>query len=261
MTLSHDQYLHLVPHEEIYRRVDKYEDATKSRKKQERAYTVLSQEKWTHIIHDKIQRALTQKPVFCTFMFKRAKIYPTSSDAFAKIFGYCSECKTSLFGYIESPPADCNDAITINFECKGNFTKPHTLYKKRPLSGTKRTDTAHKLLKENLSATEYCRKQASKGVFGKTQNTGLSTPNVLRTAKHEARKSGWLDQDPVLSICKAKVHPAYKGAVRKIGVSPFFVHYWTNVQIHVYNRFSGKNCGEINIDATGDVVEHIWRKI
>lgn len=51
-----------------------------------------------------------------------------------------------------------------------------------------------------------------------------------------------------------------RGAIRNIGMHPFFVYYWTNVQVHVYNKYCQKGYARLSIDATGSIVRR-FRKV
>lgn len=81
--------------------------------------------------------------------------------------------------------------------------------------------------------------------------------DVLRTAKHELRKSQYLDKDPIkaLAILKRKTTSG-QSTIHNIGLDPFHVHFWSGHQNRIYNSKVNKKAWVI-VDATGSLSRKI----
>lgn len=91
---------------------------------------------------------------------------------------------------------------------------------------------------------------------GDPQPPMLRTSTVMDTVMTEYTKSKCLHADPfeVLNIIKWTVH---FNSVHDIRKNSFRVEYWTNQQIHVYQKFSRMYGGTNYVDSTGIKVHHI----
>ena len=117
-----------------------------------RSYFTFGKLQWTHILQSKIYER-TKEYLKCIFMFKRAKIMPNSSHAYANIVGSCKSCNSRLEGKIFEEPQVGRD-ITVHFQCIGNFRQYHGDTMKRPLSGTKRSAITKWLIDTNEAPSQ-----------------------------------------------------------------------------------------------------------
>lgn len=238
----------------------KYSDVGQNRKGSTRIYYVFEKRLWTHYFYEKISPSLKQYGCICVFMFKRAKIHLNSDNVCAYLSGSCKECRSVITGKLKTLPDPNKDGL-MEFSLNKNASEiVHSKQTKRPLSGELRYDLAKHLVDTNVSPSEYLKKQVSlKTEIGVLPTATLPKPHTMRVAKHEFIKKGRTDNDPFIALCILKVDPSMRGAIRNIGADPFFVHYWTNVQLHVYNRYCDKGYSIVCIDATGSVVKKIMK--
>lgn len=192
-------------------------------------------------------------------MFKRGKIYPTSEDSIARMFSRCNECNSQMFGVIKKFPVDKSDVeIFFKLNKTNKCTRPH--FNKRPLSGAKRHIVGNDLLASNIVPSEYRRRRAAKEMeFGQSEPTSLPKLRTLRVVKHEEQRRRRVNDDVVTAICIMKVDPNTNGCIRDIGIDPFFVHFWSNNQIHVYNWYCRGEYLTLKLDATESVVSTVLK--
>lgn len=84
----------------------------------------------------------------------------------------------------------------------------------------------------------------------------LYSSSVLHVAKLEVAKADYLDPD----ACKALVilkSSTLNNVIHNIGLHPFFVHYWTSHQLHVYRKYAIENDACVFIDATGSIIKKL----
>lgn len=215
-------------------------------KRSPRNYFIFKQRTWFNFLYDKIKSVMDKENIKCCITFKRGKIHPNSDRYFANIYAKCKECEAIMEGKIYTFN-ESSDVIKIEFVLQGNYRSKHSVKFSRPFSGEQRKSASKYLIKTNIAPSHYQKISASE-----SDNKLRDIPSVskLQTAVHELKKKQQLDVDQVLSACKAKVDPKYKGAIRNIGICPFFVYYWTNVQLHVYNKYVRNGYSKLSIDAT-----------
>lgn len=85
----------------------------------------------------------------------------------------------------------------------------------------------------------------------------LPSASVLSQAKSMFKKSQKADNNPIFSLQVMK-NGKYRYTIHNIGVSPVFVHYWTNSQLNLYRMYARKSeHTTIFIDATGGGIKCI----
>jgi len=80
----------------------------------------------------------------------------------------------------------------------------------------------------------------------------------LRVAKHEITQKNYIDKDPLKALHLMKLG-SLENIIHTIGLNPFFVHYWTNHQLHVYRTYTLDETSCVYIDATGSIIRKIKR--
>lgn len=239
----------LRPHTELYR------SNNNDSKVKFREYTVFQQKDWTNYIYKFIEPILKKRNIKCAIMFKRCKIHPNSDTRLATISAGCKECKSQLFGTIKEWPVAGLDA-KIYFTFTGTSESSNTHSKKRPLSSKSSRLLSKYLTLTNIAPSQYRRQRAAEEMnFGDSEPGSLPKLETFRTAKYEEQKKQRIDENVVIAICKFKVHPSTNGCIRDVGIDPFFVHFWSNNQIHLYNSYCKKGYSSLKLDATGSVVK------
>lgn len=153
--LPYSEFIKFNPHEANY----KNKDQRNINSSCTRAYYVFGKRLWTHLIHEKIDPILKSNGYKCTFMYKRAKIYPTSIRMYASFHGKCKECNAALLGELENVPTSDKDGV-IKFKIKDVTASMHYSAIKRPLSVVRRAALARYLQETNIAPTEFRRREA-----------------------------------------------------------------------------------------------------
>lgn len=86
----------------------------------------------------------------------------------------------------------------------------------------------------------------------------IPTANALRVAKCKHLSQN-RSVDPIHALVIEKYNYPYHNFIKDIGIDKLYVHYWSTVQIHLYNLYCKKGYAKIAIDATGDVIRRINR--
>lgn len=97
---------------------------------------------------------------------------------------------------------------------------------------------------------------AKKMIPGDPEPPTLPTAPVLRTAKANFTKQSHLHNDPKIAIEMMK-KTIWSNAIHGIGLSPFFVHFWTNHMIHLFFNYSKSFDAVIILDSTGKLAKEI----
>lgn len=115
-----------------------------------------------------------------------------------------------------------------------------------------------KLVKENKSASSICRSTAAKIMtYGEQEPPHIQSATARRTAKSKAKKKKLLDDNPIISVTFLKSQTPYSTIIRDIGIDPFFVHYWSSLEINNYRTYCKRNSvPKISLDATGSCVRN-----
>lgn len=85
-------------------------------------------------------------------------------------------------------------------------------------------------------------------------------PNLasLRQAKCKELAKIRLHSDPLVALSIMSENKFYGSVIRDIGYTKFFVHFWGDLQIKVYNEYSSKvDVPSISFDATGSCCKKI----
>lgn len=93
---------------------------------------------------------------------------------------------------------------------------------------------------------------------GDVEPPHLYSSGVLRTVKTETMTQNYVHSDALQALVLLKF-TCLNNVIHNIGLDPFFIHYWTNHQLHIFNRYSIENDACIFIDATGNVVKKICK--
>lgn len=140
---------------------------------QKRDYTVLKPGSWTHIVNDQIWKAIKST---CTFVFKRAKVYPSATSNYIVIRGYCKECHGHLSMTCKREPA-MNNPMVFKCHISNSDDSKHTGRSKRLLSGQLRLQVAEELCEGRKEAHVWRASQATKLMdFGDPEPSHL--PNL-----------------------------------------------------------------------------------
>lgn len=130
---------------------------------------------------------------------------------------------------------------------------------KRYFREGERSRVARDLCEKRKAPTVYRAEMASKIMrFGDPEPPHLYSANVLKTAKKQYLASQQLHHDPLKAIALMRAG-ILRSAIHNFGEDPFFVHYWTASQIHVYQKFAKSEPASICIDATGSFARKIKR--
>lgn len=208
----------------------------------------LRRHSWTSILYEKIH-AETRMP--CAISFRNGKI--SESGIFATILGKCVECKCEFIGHIANKPQP-NEKIKMACEIRG-FDPVVKHVKKRQLKGEARTAIAKQLVEGNKLACQWQRAEADRLMvrLGEKEPPHLYSGKVLRKAKQE-------QQDKLLGIKSNNIFESlhlmmysekYDGAIRRIGMNPLMVMYWTKDQEVVYDHYHDT----VYMDGTGSIVK------
>lgn len=218
-------------------------------------YNILKPKVWTEIVNDHIWR-LCSLP--CCIAFKRAQV-KIESTPFVKISGKCTSCQSKFRGCMISEPAEGKEGI---FRCtyEGDYAKCITS-KKRRLTGNSKDFAISEVCEKGVSPVLYRHSEALKFMdFGDPEPAHLPTSNTLRVMKCRYKKNELVSEDPIIALNHMMHDREYQGGIRALGYEPFYVYYWLQSQMHVYNMYCKLNANSVLcIDATGGVVKKLKR--
>ena len=86
----------------------------------------------------------------------------------------------------------------------------------------------------------------------------LYSTNVLRVAKYDIAQKNYMDKDPLKALYLLQLG-SLRHIIHSIGWNPFYIHYWSNHQLHVYRTYVSDETSCVYIDATESVVKKIKR--
>ncbi|KAL1447913.1 hypothetical protein WDU94_003652 [Cyamophila willieti] len=204
---------------------------------------ILPQKAWTTIISRKFYE---QTKLACCLTFTQSFVRSSTNTLFLASFtGSCKFCKAKLKGEVFRK-TECDiipTEATVAIHYVGLFDIEHPPLK-RPLAGPFRKEIVAKLM--SSSSQLY--------------KSRWLTPK-WRVAKSESLSKQRLDKDPIQSLYKFKYAGKSQYAIQDMGLDRFFVHYFSSVQIKVYNQYikTSGNYSQIAIDATGGVVKKFRR--
>lgn len=204
---------------------------------------------WSHYLFEEIFK---HTKIQCPLTFKRSKV--SESGYAITVVGSCCECDCEFQGSVINVPVE-GDCVLM--ECTlTNYNPSFDHKKKRQLKGVKRIEVSKELVEGKTLASVWRRKEADKLMdLGDKEPPHLFRYDVLRKAKQERQDMllGIKSDNVMENLQLMKYDPLLEGAIRSIGIDPLFVHYWTNEQIAVYERYHDI----LYIDATGSLMKKI----
>jgi len=84
----------------------------------------------------------------------------------------------------------------------------------------------------------------------------LYSSDVLRKTKLEVAKAEYIDSDVFRALVILKCS-SLNNVIHNVGLHPIFVHYWTNHQLHIYQKYAIESNACVFVDATGSIVKKI----
>lgn len=139
---------------------------------------------------------------------------------------------------------------------------------RRFLVGSQRRATADHLLTSQQPATEYYHARLAEMTDAECQTgnmTSCQTPHVLRQAVYEKKQQSQLHHDVVLDVdlqrrCWLAALPGLhvSGFVQALGIFPFFVTFYTEMQVIAFIRSCKEESGGmLHFDSTGSIVRRL----
>lgn len=222
----------------------KYRRTEKKRPVSTREYTILQPGLWQHFFVKKIWQATK---ISCGFNFKRNKLSHNAESGYAS--GTC-KCGSIIKCVIDNSEELITKLKCTYIEGEGRCGKQ---YLRNPI----REAVVKKF--QGSSAAKYRIEMAEDLI---EENDGepphLYSANVLRVAKHEITQKNYLDKDPIKALHLMKLG-SLQNVIHSIGLNSFFIHYWTNHQLHVYRTYATDETSCVYIDATGSIIRKIKR--
>jgi len=90
------------------------------------------------------------------------------------------------------------------------------------------------------------------------ESSHLYNTNVLRVTKYEINQKNYMDKNSLKALYLMQLG-SLRHIIHSIGMNPFYAHYWSNHQLHVYRTYVLDETSCIYIDATGNLVKKIKR--
>ncbi|KAE8740951.1 hypothetical protein FOCC_FOCC013525 [Frankliniella occidentalis] len=244
--ISAEKWQKMKPHDTVSKR---------SERPNPRVRRVLPQFIWQPIV---IECLWDQHKLPCPYSFTRGSVFNSDTrDCFIKMAANCNECGAVAEGRILMEPAD-NEVVPLEWSANDTRGIPHV--KKRPLSHNLREDLTKEL--QGGSAAAWRKLEASKKMqHGDTEPPNLFTQRVLRKAQQQQmdKKYGIVQDssDPIKNLQDMKIRQPHASSIHQIGLDPFFVHYHTKTQLHVFKKFVILGHVVLAIDATGSLVRKV----
>lgn len=225
-----------------------YKRCEKSRNNKQyiRQCLVLEPGLWQDFITRELWNAVKLK---CGFQFRNLKL--RNDGKLCTIRGKC-RCGTSMVGEID---ASNEESTFAEFKCTLRTADANGMCGKRYLRNPLRQRVAREL--QHKSAVVYQAEKANElKREGDPDPPHLYSLPVLNTAKKELKASKFLTPDPIISLGIKKSY-SLRNDIQSIGLDPFYVHYGTNHQNHMYREYTRKFPPCISIDATGSICKPI----
>ena len=212
----------------------------------------LKKHTWTHVIVGKLWDRFH---CACSWAMKRNDIYPHGCY-YLTFCGHCTTCGAEVRGHIlEEPIENCDVRLTCTLRQTQELCNKSG--KKRKLAGMKKSSVVQKM--KSSSAYNLRLEMADDLMdWGDPEPAHLFTLKQLRQAKSRDKQTAKIDKDVIVALARLKGFQPYAGPIRDLGYDPFFIHYWSPEQLHIYNsycRMEGEGHLKISIDATGGVVQ------
>ncbi|XP_060748439.1 chromobox protein homolog 1a isoform X2 [Tachysurus vachellii] len=225
-------------------------------------YTILKHGIWTHVINHQIWQDVK---CFCTFAFKRAKVYPSATKKYIEIRGNCKECHGHIHIKCDGEP-EINCPVVLNCLIKNTDGSIHTGCSRRAMSGVQKTlrvQVSKELCEGRMEPHVWRALEATKLMdFGDPEPSHLPNLATMRKAKQERNDLELGDKDPIFSLQMLKYSEPHSGSIKDIGLNKFFCHYWSQTQLYMYKSLSKMSTNPVvSFDATGSVVRKLQRPI
>ena len=239
------------PIEKCYKRSDTTRPFVKSRQ-----VFVLPKGKWCSLINEKIWESTRLQ---CTWIFKRARV-SLQGQTYISIIGTCKQCSAHIMMQMDDEPqGTCG--LSMNFQIYKYTAHLHTKGTKRRLAGEERNLVVKKILSSNTASSVWRTERADEIM---TENdlepAHLYNIGQLRQAAHEIRRKERFHDDPILALVSMKYLTESGRSIRNICYDKFFVHYWSDLQLQVWNSYTiNSSYSTLQIDATGSVVKRLER--
>lgn len=198
---------------------------------------------WQQVFSEKIWESTK---LSCGFNFKRVKLVRDGESGYA--YGTC-KCGSLIKCVIDN-----TDEITTKIKCK--FIKGEGRCGKRYLRNSIRQTTVQNL--QGASVMKY-RAEMADNLMQSCDNIEpphLFSANVLRVAKYDVTQTNYFHKDPIKALEIMQLRPL-QNIIHNVGLSPFFVHYWSNYQLDVYRTYTSDEIACIYIDATGNIIKKL----
>ncbi|CAH1163403.1 unnamed protein product [Phaedon cochleariae] len=174
--------------------------------------------------------------------------YVTSDTTHAKIKGHC-DCGNIINVDLMKQSDD-----KVRIECRiTNIFKVKGICGKRYLREPLRTKMVEKL---KIKSTVVFRSEEANKLMeeGDVEPPHLYRAEVLSTAKNQIISKTYLSKNPITALHFLKVG-SLQGSIHNIGLDPFFVHFWSIHQQHIYRSCMKNDHCAISIDATGSIIK------
>ncbi|KAE8743486.1 hypothetical protein FOCC_FOCC010909 [Frankliniella occidentalis] len=246
--ISPEDWLSMKPIVQVTERNDR---PTKTRER-----LVLPQFLWEPML---IKCLWNQHKLPCPYTFIRGNVSTSATrDCYIRVLATCKECESTATGIILSEPTE-NEVVAMSWTANDTRGLPHQ--KKRPLSHYVREDVGGEL--QGKSTAQLRKEHAEKSM----QQGDLEPPFLFRQPSMRKAKQDISDRllqlqpnassDPVFNLQQMKCTEPYGGSIHQIGVDPFFVHYHSKAQMHVFKKFAEKSYIVMALDATGSLVKKL----
>lgn len=213
-----------------------------------RETTVLEPGLWQDLITRELWNSVKLK---CGFQFSGLKLRKDAS--FGTVHGDC-KCGSSIECEFNASP---DTGSFIELKCRvseGDGQSCGKRFLRKPI----RQIVAKQL--QYKSALCYRTEKANElQSEGDAEPPNLYSLRVLNSAKQEFHLAQFPDRNPILSLEIMKSF-SLKNTIHAIGLDPFFVHYATNHQHHMYKEYTKKHAACITIDATGGIIRSMRKQ-
>lgn len=226
---------------------------------------------------------LHQRVPTCAFQFTYNRLSKSNSHKVRAAFWVGrARCRTGDCPVVVHMYIDCRPTLDVDIpirtvvygECNHCAVQTDVpvstvqLPNRRFLSDSLRRNTADVIATTQQPATEYYYSRLAEMTDKECQAgnmTACQTPEVLRQAVYEKKRESQLHHDVVLDVdlqrrCWLAALPGrhVSGFVQALGVFPFFVTFYTEMQVMAFiDGCNAPNGGVLNLDCTGSVVRRI----
>ncbi|GAA6084538.1 golgin subfamily A member 6-like protein 22 isoform X1 [Tachysurus ichikawai] len=197
-----------------------------------------------HVINHQIWQKVK---CFCTFAFKRAKVYPSATEKYIESRGNCKEYHGHIHIKCEGEP-EINCPVVLNCLIKNIDGSIHTGCSKRAMSGNLHVQVSKELCEGRMEPHVWRASEATKLMdFGDPEPSHLPNLATMRKAKQERNDLELGDKDPIFSLQMLKYNEPHSGSIKDIGLNKFFCHYWSQTQMYMYKSLSKMSTNPVGV--------------